>query len=126
MKPEYVYQNPSPVNRGYQDSFIRAMAIIENRSWESVYKDICRLGLQMAESPQDDSVWQIYLQQHAVGPEIKLSYSHISVGKFARSHSDSTWILTLGEGWVTCCINGTIYDTRNYKNKWIQKAYKIR
>ena len=126
MKPEFVYKNPSPVNRGYQDSFIRSMAVIENRSWESVYKDVCRLGLQMAESPQDVSVWDVYLQNHGTGPEVQLAYSHISAGEFAKNHTDSTWLLTLGDGWVTCCVAGTLYDIRNYKNRWVQKAYKVR
>lgn len=126
MKPEFIYKNPSPVNRGYQDSFIRAMAIIENRSWESVFKDLCRLGLRMAESPQDGSVWKCYLQNYGTGPEIQLTYSHITVGEFSKNHPDSIWILKLGEGWVTCCIDGTIYDARNYKNKLVQKAYKVR
>lgn len=47
----FLFRNPSPVNRGYQDSFVRAIALAEGRTWEEAYQDLCRQALSQCDNP---------------------------------------------------------------------------
>lgn len=63
----FLFRNPSPVNRGTQDSFVRAIALAEGRTWEEAYQDLCRQALAQCDNPQATSVAASYLSRYAVG-----------------------------------------------------------
>ncbi len=119
------YQNPSPVDRGAQDSYIRAIAILENRTWEEVYKDICRIALAKMENPQEESMVKEYLSKYYPRSAGPISCTGTKVKDFAASHPEGGYLLRLGQGWATCLLNGDLCDTKNYTNKPVSCAWKL-
>lgn len=122
----FLFRNPSPVNRGSQDSFVRAIALTEGRSWEEVYQDLCRQALAQCDNPQSTSVATSYLSRYAVGTCRYAVKGQMVVKDFLTSHSSAAWVLQLGEGWATAVVNGVLMDTRNYINKPIEVAWRLR
>lgn len=57
----FIFKNPIKENRKKQDAIIRALAIAENRSWEEVYKDLCRAAFEICDNPQYFDTWKYYL-----------------------------------------------------------------
>ena len=119
------YQNPSPVDRGSQDSYIRAIAILEKRSWEDIYMDICREALDLSANPQEEYTVFKYIERRYPGSSISIYGVSTKVKDFAAAHPQGGYILRLGEGWATCLLDGDLYDTKNYINKPISKAWKL-
>lgn len=115
----FLFRNPSPVNRGCQDSFVRAIALAEGRTWEEAYQDLCRQALSQCDNPQSTSVAASYLSRYAVKGQML-------VKDFLTSHSSAAWVLQLGEGWATAVVDGVLMDTRNYINKPIEVAWRLR
>ena len=119
------YHNPSPVDRGSQDSYIRAIAILENRSWEDIYMDICREALDLSSNPQEEYTVFKYIECRHPGSSISIYGVSTKVKDFAEAHPQGGYILRLGEGWATCLLDGDLHDTKNYINKPISKAWKL-
>lgn len=115
----FLFRNPSPVNRGTQDSFVRALTLAEGRTWEEAYQDLCRQALAQCDNPQAISVAASYLSRYAVKGQML-------VKDFLTSHSSAAWVLQLGEGWATAVVDGVLMDTRNYINKPIEVAWRLR
>ena len=46
------------------------------------------------------------------------------VGEFASNHPHGTYLITM-KGHITCCINGTIYDTFDYRNRVMWCAWRV-
>lgn len=122
----FLFRNPSPVNRRTQDSFVRAIALAEGRSWEEVYQDLCRQALAQCDNPQVTSVAASYLSRYAVGTCRYAVKGQMVVKDFLASHSSAAWVLQLGEGWATAVVNGVLMDTRNYINKPIEVTWRLR
>lgn len=122
----FLFRNPSPVNRGSQDSFVRAIALAEGRSWEEAYQDLCRQALAQCDNPQATSVAASYLSRYAVGTCRYAVKGQMVVKDFLASHPSAAWVLQLGEGWATAAVNGVLMDTRNYINKPIEIAWRLR
>ena len=119
----FQYKNPSPVYRGSQDSYVRAIALLEGRTWEEVYMDICREALTLAENPQIEEVALAYLKKHH--PKAECFTGGSTVKDFIATHPQGRYLLSLGRDWATCVMDGTLYDARNYINKPIQKFWKL-
>ena len=122
----FIFRNPSPVNRKSQDSFVRAIALAEGRTWEEAYQDLCRQALAQCDNPQATSVAASYLSRYAVGTCRYAVKGQMLVKDFLPSHSSAAWVLQLGEGWATAAVNGVLMDTRNYINKPIAVAWRLR
>ena len=104
----FLFRNPSPVNRGSQDSFVRAIALAQ------------------CDNPQATSVAASYLSRYAVGTCRYAVKGQMLVKDFLTSHSSAAWVLQLGEGWATAVVDGVLMDTRNYINKPIEVAWRLR
>lgn len=122
----FLFRNPSPVNRGSQDSFVRAIALAEGRTWEEAYQDICRQALSQCDNPQSTSVAASYLSRYAVGTCQYFTRGKTPVKEFLASHPSGAWVLQLGKGWASAVVDGVLMDTRNYINKPIEVAWRLR
>ena len=122
----FLFRNPSPVNRGSQDSFVRAIALTEGRTWEEAYQDLCRQALSQCDNPQSTSVAASYLSRYAVGTCQYFTHGKTPVKEFLASHPSGAWVLQLGKGWASAVVDGVLMDTRNYINKPIEVAWRLR
>ena len=109
-----------------QDSFVRAIALAEGRTWEEAYQDLCRQALAQCDNPQSTSVAASYLSCYAVGTCQYFTRGKTSVKEFLASHPSGAWVLQLGKGWASAVVDGVLMDTRNYINKSIEVAWRLR
>lgn len=49
----FEYVNMNPKNKNTQDCAVRAIALIMRKTWNTVYKDLCVLGLKLGFMPND-------------------------------------------------------------------------
>ena len=102
----FLFRNPSPVNRGSQDSFVRAIALAEGRTWEEAYQDLCRQALSQCDNPQSTSVAASYLSRYAVGTCQYFTRGKPPVKEFLASHPSGAWVLQLDKGWASAVVDG--------------------
>ena len=125
----FIFKNPIKQNRKKQDAIIRALAIAENRSWEEVYKDICRVAFEICNNPQFFEVWKYYLMGKYPGkyrayPKAR-GKARMSINHFAADHPQGTYILFLINEYVTCLIDGNQYDVEDMTNKTVLASWEI-
>lgn len=125
----FIFKNPIKENRKKQDAIIRALAIAENRSWEEVYKDICRAAFEICDNPQYFDTWKYYLMGRYPGkfktyPKAR-GKARMSINHFAADHPKGTYILFLINNYVTCLIDGNQYDVKDMTNKTVLASWEI-
>ena len=125
----FIFKNPIKENRKMQDSFIRALAITENRSWEDVYKDICRAAFEICDNPECYESWKYYLMGKYPG-KLKLytkarGKARMSINHFAEDYPKGAYILFLINGYTTCLIDGNQYDVEDMTNKTVVASREI-
>ena len=93
------YWNPNPVRQSRTgDCVIRAIAKVTGKSWNDVYRDLCKLGEEMGDGGNENVVWRRYLKemgfrQYAIPNSCPDCYS---VEDFARDHQNGEYILATG------------------------------
>lgn len=55
--------NVNPKGIKATDCVIRALAYAMDKSWDEVYKDLCDLGMKMKRMPNEQRVYEKYLEQ---------------------------------------------------------------
>lgn len=110
----FVYFNPNPEGRRAGDCVIRAISAATGRSWEDVYRGVCREGYSIGDMPSADYVWGEYLRRngfsrYAIPAE---DGADCTVREFAAAHVHGVYILAIA-GHVVCVRNGDWYDTWN-------------
>lgn len=125
----FIFKNPIKENRKKQDAIIRALAIAENRSWEDVYRDICRAAFAICDNPQYFESWKYYLMGRYPGkfrtyPKAR-GKARMSISHFAADHPKGTYILFLINNYVTCLMDGDQYDVEDMTNKTVLASWEI-
>lgn len=57
----YIYINPNPSNKSVGDCVVRAISIIEQKSWEDIFVDLALYGFMEHDMPSSNAVWGKYL-----------------------------------------------------------------
>ncbi len=52
----YIYDNPNPINKRVDDCVIRALSIIFDEEWLTIYDDLSDLGREMYEPSISNNV----------------------------------------------------------------------
>ena len=108
--------NPVPSRRKRGDCVIRALTIATDKSWDTIYWELCHLGRQFGNWGKDNVVWRQYLRDHGY-----LQYSVpntcpvcYTVRDFCRDHPRGIYIVCTGlnDGdHVVAIQNGSYYDS---------------
>ena len=104
--------NPNPLGKQTSDCVIRAIAVATNRSWRTVYADLCELGGIECELPNSNYLWGLYLDR--LGFEQFLLPEScprcITVRAFCERFKKGTYVIGTGSHAVAV-IDGDYYDS---------------
>lgn len=108
----FIFCNPNPENNLVGDCVIRAIAIVTNEDWDTVYAAVCVQGYSMKDMPSSNSVWGAYLskigfKRFAIPNECPDCYT---IRDFCSENETGRFILATGTHAVAS-IDGDYYDT---------------
>ena len=115
----WIYENPNPMKKRTDDCVIRALSIILDKSWETIYDDLCDIGREMYEIPISNTVWARYLKEHGFSRKIipdTCPDNCYAVWQFTYDHPEGEYILGTGSH-VIAVIDGDYYDTWDSGNE---------
>lgn len=114
----FVYFNENPLGKNVGDCVIRAILKAENKSWETVYSELCLQGFSMADMPSSNAVWGAYLSSKGYRRYIipNTCPDCYTIGDFARDNPSGTFIVATGSH-VVSVIDGDIYDSWHSENE---------
>jgi len=110
--------NPNPLGKQTSDCVVRAIAIATQRSWRSVYRDLCKAGELACEMPSANSVWGMYLRDNGFEQFLlpEACPKCITVRAFCERFQEGTYVIGTGSHAVTV-IDGDWYDSWDSGNE---------
>ena len=117
----YRYYNSNPYNRHIADCVLRAISLLENKSWEEVYDELSYLSSKKGYMFDNVEFVEDYLDDRY--PR-ECHYSK-KVGEFAQEFPYGKYAITMN-GHITAVIDGIIYDTFDCSNRIMRCAWKIK
>ena len=116
----YQFYNANPNGNRISDCVIRALSVLTNRSWRSVYDELNDLAGDEGKLFQDVIFVEDYLDERY--PR-ECHYSK-TVGEFAREFPYGKYAITMN-GHITALVDGVIIDTFNPSQRIMRCAWKI-
>ena len=118
----YKYYNNNPLNNHIDDCTIRAISLLENKSWNETYDELSRLANR--DALMMDSV--VFVEKYLDERYPRICYNSKTVEEFVNEHKNGKYAITM-VGHITPLIDGTIYDTFNptLHNRLMRCAWKI-
>lgn len=105
----FIQFNGNPCGKTTGDCVIRAISIVENKPWRSVYLSLCVEGYEKCTFGDDNQTWEKYLESLGYRrfdiPETK----GYKLSDFANSHKEGKFIVGTGSHAVAV-VNGDIID----------------
>ena len=117
----YEYYNANPNNRHIADCVLRAVSVLENKSWEEVYDELSWLSSEEGYMFDNVEFVEDYLDDRY--PR-ECHYSK-RVGEFANEFPIGKYAITM-DGHITALINGKIIDTFDCRNRIMRCAWRIK
>lgn len=111
----YLKMNVNPECRKGDDCTVRALSVIEGKSWEDMYLDLCIYGLKLHDMPSANHVWGAYLIDKGYTRHI-CPNNQQTVSEFARGHKKGHYILAL-HGHVVAVVDGCYIDSWDSGNE---------
>lgn len=117
----YQYYNANPLKNRVSDCVIRAISVAERKTWDETYRELSKLA-------QKDGI--LLDDVDFVEPLLDKRYRRICckdmyVRDFVDSHPYGTYLITMN-GHITCCMNGTIYDTFDCLDRKMRCAWLVK
>ena len=116
----YRYYNNNPLDRHIDDCTIRSIGLLENRTWEDVYKELVYLSSNKGYLFDEVKFIEDYLDNKY--PR-ECHYS-MTVGEFAKEFPYGKYAVTMN-GHITSIIDGVIYDTFDPSDRIMRCAWRI-
>lgn len=126
MRFEQHNANPKGWKTG--DCVIRAIAYATGKSWNEVFTRLCEIGNKKCRMPNDDKVWQKYLEdigwvKHS--QPRKIDDTKYTVEEFANDYHPETAIVRVANH-LTVVEGRTLIDTWNCSYKTVGNYWTIR
>lgn len=116
----YRYYNANPASHYVNDCTIRAISLAEGKSWDETYEELSQIAQRNGIILDDVNFIEPFLDSRYD----RKCFNNILVGEFAEDHPTGTYLLTMN-GHITCCIDGTIFDTFNCLNQRLKCAWRV-
>lgn len=95
------------------DCVVRACCKATDRDWDSVFTELCNIGLEIKAMPNDKLTYTEFCARNGFIHHkltIKKGSKRPTVASFAKEHTEGTYILRVANHVVTC-VDGYYYDT---------------
>ena len=116
----YKFYNANAKNKYVNDCVIRAICLAENKTWDETYEELSYIAQRYGILLDDVNFVEPLLDRRYN----RICYDDKYVGEFVDAHQEGTYLITM-DGHITCCKNGTIYDTFDCRNRLMKCAWKV-
>lgn len=121
----FSYYNANPYGRLVNDCTVRAISLATGESWNDMYKELSDFA-RMQGSMFDDVMYiDSYLDIKFDKFYQRNNKRKLTVRQFIQEYPIGTFLITM-RGHITCCIDGTIYDTFYPGDRLVWEAYKVK
>ena len=120
----FQFYNANPRGKRVNDCTIRAIACATGKKWDDVYRELSEFARAQAVMPDEVSYIDEYLERHFTRVSNEFTPKS-TVGEFADMRLPGRFVITMN-GHITCCIDGTIYDTFDPSSRVIWNVYKVK
>lgn len=113
MKTRNKYFNPNPLKKNTSDCVVRSLVKATGKDWDTVYRELFEIGLELKVMPSNDEAWKEYLIRHGFVYHkipVKKGQKRPTVNEFATKNRTGTFVLRVANHVVTC-KDGYYYDT---------------
>ena len=116
----YKFYNENPLNKFTDDCVIRSISCATHRSWNEVYDEMSDLAQYNGTlfDQKDFVIW--YLDSNYE----KVPFLPKKVGDIAREYANNIILCTM-RGHICCIKYGTIYDTFNPSERFVEEAWIV-
>lgn len=125
----YSFLNLNPNGKFTGDCVKRAIAKAEDKDYMEVQRELNRLKKETGcEKFNDNKNWKTYVNKKGYR---KLSFQatkgepRMNGEMFCKKYPKGRYILRMA-GHLTCCIDGTIYDTWDCSRKCVYNAWEVK
>ena len=116
----YQYYNNNPQQRHIDDCTLRAISLLTNRDWHSVFEELSYLANK--DSLMMDSVE--FIEDYLDDRYPRECHYSKTVGEFAKEFPIGKYAVTMPYH-ITVVIDGVIYDTFDCSDRTMRCAWKI-
>lgn len=116
----YINYNANSHGNNISDCVIRALSVLTNRTWRSVYDELTRLAGDEGLTFERVEFVEDYLDDRY--PR-QCHYAR-TIGEFAKEHPYGRYAVTM-DGHITAVVEGDIVDTFDCSNRIMRCAWKI-
>lgn len=117
----YKYYNANSKGNFVNDCVIRAISLAEGKTWNETYEELSRIAQRNGIILDDVNFVEPLLDNRYKRVCCRNKY----VGEFSDEHPRGIYLITM-QGHITCCINGTIYDTFDCRNRKMWCAWEVK
>ena len=116
----YKFYNANSKGNFVNDCTIRAISLAEGKTWDETYVELSRIAQKNGIILDDVNFIEPLLDSRYKRVCCKSKY----VGQFVDDHPIGTYLITMN-GHITCCINGTIFDTFDCRDRTMWCAWRV-
>lgn len=108
----WIEANPNPVNKLVDDCVIRALSIIFDVDWLTIFDDLTDIGRSIFEPSISNNVWPRLLKENGFKRYIlpDTCPDCYTIRHFCQEHQNGEYVLATGSH-VVAVIDGNYYDT---------------
>lgn len=106
----FIKFNDNPCGKTTGDCVIRAISIVENKSWRQVYLALCVEGYDQCTFGDDNKTWEGYLKSIGYRRFNLPDAKGYKLSDFANAHKEGKYIVGTGTH-VVAIVNGDIIDS---------------
>ena len=116
----YRYHNSNSKNNFINDCTVRAISVVEGKTWDETYKELSLLAMNEGLMMDDVNFIRPYLDKKYR----RVPVLEETIGEFAGNHPIGKYLITT-KGHITCCINGIIVDTWDCRDRQIEYVWEV-
>lgn len=116
----YRYFNANNKGHFVNDCTIRAISLAEGKTWQETYDELSYIAGKNGIILDDVNFIEPLLDSRYE----RKCFDDLYVGEFADSHPNGVYLITMN-GHITCCIDGTIFDTFDCLNRIVKCVWKV-
>lgn len=117
----YEYYNANPHGNYVNDCVIRSISLAEGKTWDETYEELSDIAQKNGIILDDVNFVEPLLDSRYD----RECYNYITVGDFADEHPKGIYLITM-LGHITCCIDGTIIDSFDCRDRLMTCAWFVR
>lgn len=116
----YKYYNANSKGNFVNDCVIRAISKAEGKTWDDTYEELSDIAQKQGILLDDVNFVEPLLDSRYK----RICHKNKYVGDFANENPKGRYLITMN-GHITCCIDGTIYDTFDCRNRIMWCAWRV-